>query len=112
MNIKEIFRDYQLKHEALLLAEQHYQFRETPKVFSNYGLKTLYDYYCHKLDQPLPKPGETVLYYDPIDDQPKPSRVIESLDSTTVDQPKRVMFECEEQTLELQDRHIYLLLYW
>jgi len=130
MNVKQLLKDYQLKKAALLLAEKRFQLRENPgddtlfeqtvgmvhmayEVFNNYGLKALCDYYCHKLDQPLPKSGETVLYYDPLDDhQPKQARVIESLDSTTLDRPKLVKCECDGQVLEIQDQHIYLLLYW
>jgi len=111
MSIKDLFRDYQLKEAALLLAERCLQLGESP-VFSNHDLKALYDYYCHKLGQPLPKPGDTVLCYDPIDDQFKPAKVVESRDSRTLDQPKLIKCECDDQVLELQDRHIYLLLYW
>ncbi len=129
MTVKQLLEDHFLKRAALLLAEKRLQVLRNPgddigfaqaigmtqmayEVFDDYALKTLYDYYCHKLDK-LPKPGETVLYYDPLDDhQPKPAKVIESLDSTTIDRPKLVKFECEGQILEVQDRHIYLLLYW
>lgn len=111
MNIKELFKDYSLKKAALLLAERYFQLGETP-VFKNHDLKALYDYYISKLDRPLPKPGDTVLFYDPIDGQPKQARVIESWDSMTLDRPKLVKCECEEQVLELKDQHIYLLLYW
>lgn len=112
MDVKELFKDHSLKKAALLLAERCLQLGETP-VFKNHDLKALYDHYCHKLDRPLPKPGETVFFYDPLDDhRPKPARVIESRDSTTLDRPKLVKCECEGQVLELKDQHIYLLLYW
>jgi len=130
MNVKKLLENELLKKAALLLAEQRLQLMENPgddlgfaqavgmtqmayELLNNYALKSLYEYYCQKLDQPLPKPGETVLYYDPIDDhQPKQARVIESRDSTTLDRPKLVKCECDDQVLEIQDRHIYLLLYW
>jgi len=111
MNVKQLFRDYQLKEAALLLAERCLQLGESP-VFKNPALKAMYDYYSSRLVQPLPKPGDTVLCYDPIADQLKPAKVVESWDSMSLDRPKLVKFECGGQVLELQDRHIYLLLYW
>jgi len=111
MNVKQLFRDYQLKEAALLLAERCLQLGESP-VFKNPALKTMYDYYSSRLVQPLPKPGDTVLFYDPIDDQFKPAKVVESRDSMSLDQPKLIKCECEGQTLKLQDQHIYRLLYW
>lgn len=131
MNVKQLLENEVIKKAALLLAEKRLQLLQTPGddigfaqavgmtqmvyeiVDNDYALKSLYDYYCHKLDQPLPKPGETVLYYDPLDDhQPKPAKVVESRDSMTLDRPKLVKCECDDQVLELQDQHIYLLLYW
>ena len=112
MDVKQLFADYSLKTAALFVAERCLQLGENP-VFNNRDLKAMYDYYICQLDQPLPKPGQVVLYYDPLDDhRPKPARVIESLDSMTLDRPKLVRCECDDQILELQDRHIYLLLYW
>lgn len=112
MNVKQLLTDYSLKTAALFVAERCLQLGENP-VFRNHDLKALYDYYYHKLDQPLPRPGEVVLYYDPLDDhRPKPARVIESRDSMTLDRPKLVRCKCDDQILELQDQHIYLLLYW
>lgn len=131
MNVKKLLENEFLKKAALLLAERRLQLMENPGddmlfeqtvgmtqmaygiVNDSYALKILYEYYCHKLDRPLPRPGETVLYYDPLDDhRPKPAKVIESRDSMSLDRPKLVKFECEDQVLELQDRHIYLRLYW
>lgn len=130
MNVKQLLKDYSLKKAALLLAEKRLQLmghsgddigfaqaigmtQMAYELFDDYALKTLYDYYCHKLGRPLPRSGETVFYYDPLDDhRPKPAKVVESLDSATLDRPKLVKCECEGQVLEIQDRHIYLLLYW
>ena len=130
MNVKQLLENQLLKNAALLLAEKRIQLLQTPgddigfaqaigmtqmayELFDDYALKTLYDYYCHKLGRPLPRSGETVFYYDPLDGhRPKPAKVVESLDSATLDRPKLVKFECEGQVLEVQDRHIYLLLYW
>ena len=113
MDVKELFKDHSLKKAALLLAERCLQLGEPPVVFKNHDLKALYDYYIFKLGRPLPKPGEMVLYYDPLEDhQPKQAKVVESLDSATLDRPKRIRCECDDQVLELQDQHIYLLLYW
>jgi len=126
MNVKQLLENPLLKKAALLLAEKRLQLLRTPGddigfaqavgmtqmayevVDNDYALQTLYDYYCHKLGRPLPRSGETVFYYDPLDDhRPKPANVVEALD-----RPKLVKFECEGQVLEVQDRHIYLLLYW
>ena len=131
MHVKQLLENEVMKKAALLLAEKRLQLLRTPGddigfaqavgmtqmayevVDNDYALQSLYDYYCQKLDEPLPEPGETVLYYDPLDDhRPKPAHVVEVLDSTTLDRPKLVKFECEGQVLEVQDRHIYLLLYW
>ena len=130
MNVKKLLENEYLKKAALLLAERRLQLMENPGddtlfeqtvgmvhlaygAFNNYDLKALYDYYSYKLDQPLPKPGEMVLYYDPLENhQPKQAKVVKSRDSATLDRPKLVKCECEGQVLELQDRHIYLLLYW
>lgn len=125
MNVKSLFENYSLKKAALLLAEQRLQLRESPgddmlfeqvigmtqmayEIFDGYSLKALYDYYCHQLDQPLPKPGETVLYYDPIDGhQPKTAKVVEYNDW-----PKLVKIECNSRTIEICDRYVHLYLYW
>jgi len=130
MKLKELFRDVQLRMAALILAEQTYKVIENPGddelyaqetgmrklaygIFNNDALTLMYGHYCRRLGQPLPKPGETVLYYDPLDDhRPKPAKVIESKDSTTLEQPKMIKCECEGQVLKLQDQHIYRLLYW
>src|SRR5690606_18196091 len=130
MNVKKLLENETLKRAALLLAEKRFQLMENPGdgmlfeqtigmvhmaygvVDDGYALKTLYDYYVRQLGRPLPKPGDAVLYYDPMGGQPKPAKVVESLDSTTLDQPKLVRCECGGQVLELQDRHIYLRLYW
>lgn len=125
MNVKNLLENYQLKKAALLLAEQRLQLRENPgddlalsqaigmtqmayEIFDDYALKTLYDHYCYQLDQPLPKPGETVLYYDPIDGhQPKTAKVVEYNDW-----PKLVKIEYNNRTIEICDRYVHLYLYW
>jgi len=128
MNVKQLLKDYQLKKAALLLAEQRRQLRENPgdelalaqaigmtqmayEVFNVVAFETLYNYYCHKLDQSsLPKPGQTAFYYDPLEDYtPKLAKVIESSDW-----PKwvRIKLECDNTTFDVTDRDIYLLLYW
>lgn len=125
MNIKTLFKDFQLKRAALILAEHQRQLKENPgddmrfaqvvgmvqmayELLNDYDLKLLYDYYCHRLDQPVPTPGEKVLYYDPADrHQPKLAKVIESSE-----RPKLVKIECDNETFDVTNRDIYLFLYW
>ena len=126
MYIKTIFKDIQLKRAALILAEQQRKLKEKPgddmlfaqvvgmtqmayEIFNDYDLKLLYEYYSHKLDQDLPKPGEKVLFYDPTNiHQPKLAKVTDS-----TEWPRWVRIEYEDdRTFELTDRDIYLLLYW
>src|SRR5690606_7741771 len=124
MNVKELFRDIQLKKAALTLAEHQRQVKEKPgddllfaqaagmhlmafELLNNYDLKFMYDYYCRRLDQLMPKPGETVLYYDPMGDDPTQARVVAS-----TNWPQWVMIECDGQLLEVSGRDIYLQLYW
>src|SRR5690606_4825376 len=96
MYIKTLFKDFQLKRAALLLAEQRHKLKENPgddmlfaqvvgmtqmayEIFNDYDLKLLYEYYCHKLDQEFPKPGEKVLFYDPTNiNQQKQEKLIDS----------------------------------
>lgn len=125
MSIKELFRDVQLKKAALILAEQQRRLKESPgddllfaqvvgmtqmayEILNDYDLKIIYDYYCLRLDQPVPKPGEKVLYYDPSDrQQPKLARVVESSEW-----PKWVRVECDDTTFDVTDRDVDLFLYW
>jgi len=124
MNIKTLFKDVQLKKAALLLAEQQRQLKENPgddllfaqvvgmtqlayELFNDYDLKFLYDYYRHKLDQLMPKPGETILYYDPMGDDPTQARVVAS-----TNWPQWVMIEFDGQIMEVSGKDIYLQLYW
>ena len=125
MNIKTLFKDVQLKKAALILAEQQRQLKERPnddllfaqvvgmtqlayELFNDYDLKFMYDYYCHRLDRPFPKPGEKVLYYDPSDrQQPKLAKVVDS-----TEWPKWVRIEYDDTTFDVTDRDIDLFLYW
>jgi len=124
MNIKTLFKDFQLKKAALILAEQQRQLKERPnddllfaqvvgmvqmayEIFNDYDLKFMHDYYRHKLDQLLPEPGETVLYYDPMGDAPKQVRVVAS-----TNWPQWMLCEYDGQILEVSGRDIYLQLYW
>lgn len=125
MNPKNFFGVYPLKKAALLLAEHKLQLEENPgddlslaqingmiqmayEIFDATAFETLYNYYCYQLDQPLPKPGETVLYYDPIDGhQPKQAKVVEHNDW-----PKWVRIKCDNRTIEVCDRFVHLHLYW
>lgn len=124
MNAKNLFGNYALKKAALLLAEQKLQLRENPgddlalaqvtgmvqmayEIFDVAAFETLYNYYCHQLDQSLPRPGETVLYYDPIGHQPKQAKVVERSDW-----PKWVRVECDNRIFEVCDRYVHLHLYW
>ena len=125
MNVKELFRDIQLKKAALTLAEHQRQVKEKPgddllfaqvvgmtqmayELFNDYDLKALYDYYSLRLDRPIPKPGEKVLYYDPSDrHQPKLAKVVDS-----TEWPRWMRVECDGTTFDVTDRDIYLFLYW
>lgn len=126
MNIKTLFKDFQLKRAALILAEQQRQLKERPnddllfaqvvgmtqmayEIFNDYDLKLLYEHYCNKLDQEFPKPGEKVFFYDPTNiHQPKLATVVDS-----TEWPRWVRIEYEDdKTFDLTDRDIYLLLYW
>lgn len=125
MYIKTLFKDVQLKRAALLLAEQRRKLKENPgddtlfaqvvgmtqmayEIFNDYDLKLLYEYYCLRLDQPVPKPGEKVLFYDPTNiHQPKLAKVVESSDW-----PKWVRIEYDDRTFDVTDRDVDLFLYW
>lgn len=125
MYIKTIFKDFRLRKAALLLAEQRRKLKENPgddllfaqvvgmvqmayEVLNDYDLKLLYEYYCHRLDQPVPESGEKVLYYDPADrHQPKLAKVVESSEW-----PKWVRCECDGTTFDVTDRDVDLFLYW